>query len=185
MILLVEDTQVRLNGINCLKNIEIVDYFDKLKFKNYEIICVHKSIKNFNEKILMELDKKVVIFSGGIEGYYFKNKNFLEIDVDIFYQNFCIFIESKELFSLIYGKNYKLKTLLEFYDRISFFEKNNEEYLSFKFVKETHYEKIINVFNLEEIKLDLIIEKQELIKYKKYIYHLIQKMANENFISNS
>jgi hypothetical protein len=184
MILLVEDNINRLNKIKCSDTINIINCFDFKEFKDYEIICIHKSIENFNEKNLENLNKKIVIFSGGISDYHFKSENFLEIDVDLFYKNFCFFIKNKEFFSLIYGKNFKLNTLLEFYDNISFFIKNNEIYRIFEFEEITKFNNIKKLFDLKEIKSGLNIEKKDLIEYKKYIYNLIQKLINENFACN-
>ena len=180
--------------------------YESIKNENYEIlkefdvIISHKSaFEDDNSKIIYRLkkfskenNKKLVFFSGGIDGIYYDKENefeYMELNSMLFYsKNLELFLnEFKEnrvnILILAYGKKWKLNIFIEVLDKIAKYieELEKERGLFDSFYKNTDLEKVedlgfrINFDNRVITKLEIIEIKnklsnyiEEMVKYENY-----------------
>jgi hypothetical protein len=137
-----------LNKLLNLKNISGGDEFEEIYFRfqksdfsaldEFSSILIHRSafsVNTRNELIdyLRQKEKKVVFFSGGIsscEVTKIGKTELLLINVDQFYsENLFYFLENgaNNLLELAFGKNWQLSTLVDTYEKLSFYLKSYQD----------------------------------------------------------
>ena len=147
--------------------------------KNFDVIISHKSaFEGENSKIIHRLEKfskennkKLVFFSGGIDGIYYDKENefeYMELNSMIFYsKNLELFLnELKEdkdnILILAYGKKWKLNILIEFLDTMTKYIMDLDENL-FPFPYE-YFKEDLELIKLKEFGFKIKFNKEEITK---------------------
>lgn len=214
-ILLIEDRSKRQRlfmedtGIDLSKYSSIVEnavdekynqvYNDLLKesfnFDDYEIIISHKSAYDDDTSAILHRlenyckmqEKKLILFSGGIDSvYYHKEGRYehLELNSKLFYShNLELFLESYiinsfNILSLAYGKQWRLNILIEVLEKTNLYLEQNdrEKYFFKKFASQVNINALKNIdapIELDESSKE--ISKHEVIIFKEKLSTYIKE----------